>query len=347
VLRNPSNAEAAICFDLNAGIDQVDAFDLVIVGAGPGGLASAVYGASEGLSVLVVEGNAPGGQAGSSSRIENYLGFPLGISGQELADRAFIQAEKFGAHISIARQAKSLMAEHPLHRLQLDDGKIVQGRTVVIASGSRYRRLNLDNAHRYEGMGIFYGATQVEAPMCRDEEVVIIGGGNSAGQAAVFLAETAKHVYLLVRGASLSDSMSKYLISRIEDSPKITLLTRTEVAALEGESHLEKVSWIDSQSGLVKAHSIHYLFMMTGADPNTAWLGESVALDPDGFIKTGSDLGDIWPLHRAPFPLETSIPGVFAVGDVRSNSIKRVASAVGEGSMAVQFIHRVISTLEM
>jgi thioredoxin reductase (NADPH) len=343
VLRNPSNAEAASCFNLNAGIDRTDAYDLVVIGAGPSGLAAAVYGASEGLSVIVVESNAPGGQAGSSSRIENYLGFPLGISGQDLAQRAFVQAEKFGAQIAIARTVSGLTCLRTPYTVELDDGKTVQGRAIVIASGSRYRKLNLPNHDRFEGVGIYYGATQVEAPMCRDEEVAIVGGGNSAGQAAVFLAGFAKHVYLLVRGSGLSETMSRYLISRIEASPEITLKTGATVEALEGDSHLERIRWKDAHTGSTATCAIRHLFLMTGADPNTAWLGECLALDDKRFIATGADTAERWPLKRAPFPLETSVPGIFAVGDVRANSIKRVASAVGEGSMAVHFVHQVLA----
>lgn len=343
VLRNPSNAEAAACFGLNAGIDQVGIFDLIVIGAGPGGLAAAVYGASEGLSVLVLESNAPGGQAGSSSRIENYLGFPLGISGQELADRAFVQAEKFGAQISIARTASGLKCLHSPYAVELDDGGLVQGRTIVIAAGSRYRKLALPNVEQFEGLGIYYGATQVEAPMCLNEEVAIVGGGNSAGQAAVFLANFAKHVHLLVRGPGLAETMSRYLIARIEASKKISVENLTTVEALEGGTRLERIRWRSSQTGLSSTHEIHHLFLMTGADPNTAWLGKCLSLDSGRFIKTGTDVATDWPLSRAPFLLETSLPGVFAVGDIRANSVKRVASAVGEGSMAVQFVHQILA----
>jgi thioredoxin reductase (NADPH) len=342
VLRNPSNAETAACFGFNAGIDQADVYDLIVIGAGPSGLAAAVYGASEGLSVLVLESNAPGGQAGSSSRIENYLGFPMGISGQELANRAFVQAEKFGAQISIARTAKGLKCLHAPYAVELDDGGSVQGRTIIIAAGSRYRKLDLPNVEQFEGIGIYYGATQVEAPMCRDNEVAIVGGGNSAGQAAVFLAGFARHVYLLVRGAELAKTMSRYLISRVEASREITVQTGTTIEALEGNGHLERIRWRNAQAGSSDTHEIRHLFLMTGADPNTAWLGGCLALDAKRFINTGADIAE-WPLRRPPFPLETSLPGIFAVGDIRANSVKRVASAVGEGSMAVQFVHQVLA----
>ncbi len=343
VLRNPSNAETAACFGLNVGIDQAGVYDMIVIGAGPGGLAAAVYGASEGLNVLVIESVAPGGQAGSSSRIENYLGFPMGISGQELADRAFVQAEKFGAQIFIARTARGLRCANSPYTVELDDGGLVQGRTIIIATGSRYRKLDLPNIERFEGVGIYYGATQVEAHICQNDEVAIVGGGNSAGQAAVFLAGFAKHVHLLVRGPDLAQTMSRYLITRIEASREITVETSTTIEALEGNSHLERIHWRNTRTGLSDTHEIHHLFLMTGADPNTAWLGQCLALDAKRFIKTGPDTSTDWPLRRAPFLLETSVPGIFAVGDVRANSVKRVASAVGEGSMAVQFVHLVLA----
>jgi thioredoxin reductase (NADPH) len=342
-LRNPSNSEAAACLGLNAGIDQGDVSDVVVVGAGPSGLAAAVYGASEGLNVLVLEKDAPGGQAGSSSRIENYLGFPMGISGQELFNRAFVQAEKFGAHIAIAESAKGLKTSHPPYTIELDDGGSVRGRTIIIAAGSRYRRLDLPNLAQFEGVGVYYGATHVEATVCRDEEVAVVGGGNSAGQAAVFLSGTAKHVYLLVRGPCLAKTMSRYLISRIEASQQITLMAWTTIEALEGDTHLKRVLLHNTKTGTSETREIQHVFMMTGADPNTDWLRGSLALDAKGFIKTGSEVQDGWPLHRAPYLLETSLPGVFAVGDIRAESVKRVASAVGEGSMVVQFVHKVLA----
>jgi thioredoxin reductase (NADPH) len=342
-LRNPSNSEAAACFGLNEGIDQGEVSDMIVVGAGPGGLAAAVYGASEGLSVLVLERTAPGGQAGASSRIENYLGFPMGISGQELSDRAFVQAEKFGARIAIAQTAAALKTGHPPYTLELDDGGSVRGQTIVIAAGSRYRRLDLPNLAQFEGVGVYYGATHVEAGVCRNEEVAVVGGGNSAGQAAVYLSGIASHVYLLVRGPSLAETMSRYLIARIEASPRITLMTRTGIAALEGDTHLRRVRWRNTRTGTSDIHEIQHVFVMTGADPNTEWLGGKLALDTKGFIKTGAGIGNGWPLGRAPYLLETSLPGVFAVGDIRAGSVKRVASAVGEGSMVVQFVHMVLA----
>src|ERR1700692_444507 len=342
-LRNPSNSEAAECLGLNAGIDQGDVSDVVVVGAGPSGLAAAVYGASEGLKVLVLEKNAPGGQAGSSSRIENYLGFPMGISGEELSNRAFVQAEKFGAHIAIAQSAMGLKSNLPPYTVELEDGGSARGRTVIIAAGSRYRRLDFPNLSQLEGVGVYYGATHVEATVCRDEEVAAVGGGNSAGQAAAFLAGTAKHVYLVVRGPCLAKTMSRYLISRIEASPQITLMAWTTIEALEGDTHLKRVLLHNTKTGSSESRDIQHVFMMTGADPNTEWLRGSLALDAKGFIKTGVEVQEGWPLHRAPYVLETSLPGIFAVGDIRAESVKRVASAVGEGSMVVQFVHKVLA----
>jgi thioredoxin reductase (NADPH) len=343
VLRNPTNAAAAECFGLNAGIDEENVYDLMVIGAGPSGLAAAVYGASEGLSVLVIESNAPGGQAGSSSRIENYLGFPSGISGQDLAGRAFVQAEKFGAQIAIARAASAIECKKRPYAVALDDGKAVKGRTVIIAAGAQYRKPDLPNLTQFECQGIYYGATNIEAEICRDENVAVVGGGNSAGQAAVFLASHARHVYLMVRGPGLAATMSRYLISRIEAMPEITLMTYTEIEALEGDTHLRRVKWRNKQTGETGVYDIPHVFMMTGAMPNTGWLNGCLALDEKQFVKTGPDLGSEWSQRRSPFLLETSLPGIFAVGDVRSGSMKRVAAAVGEGSMAVQFVHKVLA----
>ena len=343
VLRNPSNAEAAACFGLNAGIDEGSVYDLIVIGAGPSGLAAAVYGASEGLNVLVLEGSGPGGQAGSSSRIENYLGFPTGISGQDLANRAFVQAEKFGAQVLIARSARALHCKHPPYAVGLDDEGSVQARSIIIATGAQYRKLDLPKVAEFEGAGIYYGATQIEAQICRGEEVAVVGGWNSAGQAALFLSRFARHVYLVVRGPGLAESMSRYLISRIEACREITLKPRTQIEELHGDSHLEAIRWRGQQANEPETREIRHLFLMTGADPNTGWLRGCLALDSKQFIKTGADLGSDWPLRRAPHMLETSLPGVFAVGDIRSGSVKRVASAVGEGSMAVQFVHKVLA----
>lgn len=343
VLRNPTNAEAAECFGLNAGIDEASVYDLIVIGAGPSGLAAAVYGASEGLSVLVVESNAPGGQAGSSSRIENYLGFPMGISGQELAGRAFVQAEKFGARIAVARSATRLRCGCQPYQVQLDDGGTVHGRSIILAAGARYRKLDLPNLAQFEGVGVYYGATQVESKLCRNQEVIVVGGGNSAGQAALYLSTQASHVHLLVRGPGLADTMSRYLIARIEACESISFKPRTEIVALEGNSELERIRWRDAQAGASEVRDIRHLFVMTGANPNTAWLDGCLALDQKQFVRTGADLGADWHHDRPPYLLETSVQGIFAVGDVRSGSIKRVASAVGEGSMAVQFVHKVLA----
>jgi thioredoxin reductase (NADPH) len=348
VLRNPTNQELAGCLGLNDEIDETQLRDLLIVGAGPAGLAAAVYGASEGLDVLVLESNSPGGQAGSSSKIENYLGFPTGISGQELAGRAYNQAQKFGAQMTVAKGGKRLTCDRKPYAVEIDDGARVPARAIIIATGAEYRKLPLDNARQFEGAGIYYGATTIEAQLCAGEDVVVIGGGNSAGQAAVFLAEKARRVYMFVRSAGLADSMSRYLIRRIVDNPAIDLRYRTEIIGLEGTNHLESVRWRDNQTGNIEARNIRHVFVMTGAVPTTAWLDNCVTLDEKGFIKTGPDLSpdDLaaaqWPLTRAPYLLETSLPGVFAVGDVRGGNIKRVASAVGEGSIAVAFVHRVL-----
>jgi thioredoxin reductase (NADPH) len=349
VLRNPTNGQLADCLGFNEAIDQMPVRDVVIVGAGPAGLAAAVYGASEGLDVLVLETNAPGGQAGSSSKIENYLGFPTGISGLELASRAYTQAQKFGAEVIIAKGGKRLACERKPFAIEIDDGSRVTARTVIIATGAEYRRLSVDKLSRFEGAGVYYGATSVERQLCEGEELIVVGGGNSAGQAAVFLAQTARRVHLLVRSGGLAESMSRYLIRRIDESPAIVLRTHTEIVALEGDEHLERVRWRDIQTGTVETHNIRSVFVMTGAVPNTRWLDGCVLLDAAGFIKTGAELSadDLtaahWPLARPPHLLETCIPGVFAVGDVRGGNVKRVASAVGEGSIAVSFVHQVLS----
>jgi thioredoxin reductase (NADPH) len=348
VLRNPSNQQVAECLGFNDAIDRTHVRDVVVIGAGPAGLAAAVYAASEGLDVLVLESNAPGGQAGASSRIENYLGFPTGISGRELAARAYSQAQKFGAQVMIANAAARLGCERRPYAIEVENGPRVPARTVIIATGAEYRRLALDNLSRFEGMGVYHGATFIEAQLCRGEEVIVVGGGNSAGQAAVYLAQTARRVHVLIRSSGLAESMSRYLIRRIEDHPAIDLRPYTELAALEGDTHLERVRWRDNRTGNVETRDIRHVFVMTGAGPCTRWLEGCLVLDPNGFIKTGPDLtpeelaAARWPLARAPHLLETSRPGVFAVGDVRGGNIKRVASAVGEGSIAVAFVHQVL-----
>jgi thioredoxin reductase (NADPH) len=348
VLKRPSNQEIADCLGFNARIDRNHLRDVVIVGAGPAGLAAAVYAASEGLDALVIEANSPGGQAGSSSRIENYLGFPTGISGQELAGRAYAQAQKFGATVMIAKGAAQLTCEQRPHGLRLDDGATIRARTVIIATGARYRKPSLANLEQFEGAGLYYSATFMEAQLCVGDEIIVVGGANSAGQAAVFLARTVRRVHLLVRSNNLSASMSRYLVRRIEEISTIQIRSRTEIVALEGNEHLERVQWRDG-TGAVTTHGIRHVFLMTGAEANTGWLNGRVTLDEKGFVKTGPDLTEQdlaaaqWPLERVPYLLETSRPGVFAVGDVRCGNIKRVASAVGEGSIAISFIHRVLA----
>jgi len=347
VLRNPGNQQIADCLGFNESIDQTQVRDLVVVGAGPSGLAAAVYGASEGLDVVVLETGSPGGQAGSSSKIENYLGFPTGISGQDLAGRAYIQAQKFGAKMLIAR-AKRIVCDQRPYIVEAENGARIPARTVLIATGAQYRKLPLKNLSRFEGAGVYYGATFVERQLCGGEEVNVVGGGNSAGQAAVFLAQTTKRVHVIVRSASLATSMSRYLIRRIEESPNVIVRPYTEIVALEGNHHLEFVRWRNSQTGQTEKHNIRHLFVMTGADPNTGWLNGCIVLDAKGFINTGPDLSSEnlsaagWSLKRQPYLLETSLPGVFAAGDVRGGSIKRVASAVGEGSTVISFVHKVI-----
>jgi thioredoxin reductase (NADPH) len=347
VLRRPSNEEVADCLGLNASFDPAAVHDLVVVGAGPAGLAAAVYGASEGLDVLVLETNAPGGQAGSSSKIENYLGFPTGISGQALAGRAYTQAQKFGAQVAIARSAVTLRCDRRPYEVDLSGGQTVRARSVVIATGAQYRKLALPELPRFEGVGVYYLATNIEAQLCQGERVIVVGGGNSAGQAAVYLSGFVERVDVLVRGRGLADTMSRYLIRRIEESPNITLRPYTEVVALLGGDRLEQVRIRDSRAATEETLPVRHVFLMTGASPNTEWLRGCVAVDDKGFVRTGQDLSrdDLadWPLSRPPLLLETSRPGIFAVGDVRANSVKRVASAVGEGSISVQLVHRVLA----
>jgi thioredoxin reductase (NADPH) len=349
VLRNPSSEQIADALGFNEMIDPSHVRDVIVIGAGPSGLAAAVYAASEGLDVLVLESSAPGGQAGSSSKIENYLGFPTGISGAELADRAYNQAQKFGAQVMIAKEAHRLSCDQKPFAIETADGVRISARTIIVATGATYRTLDIPNLARFEGSGIYYGATFMEAQLCAGEEVVIVGGGNSAGQAAVFLAQTAKRVHVLVRSHGLADSMSRYLIRRIEDNPAIVLRTQTELTELDGDAHLERVCWRRRDGTSEERSNIRHVFIMTGADPCTGWLGDCVTVDAKGFIKTGTDLTPEelgtagWRLRRQPYLLETSLPGVFAVGDVRAGNVKRVASAVGEGSIAVAFIHRVLA----
>jgi thioredoxin reductase (NADPH) len=350
VLRGPSIQELARCLGLNAHITASEVRDLVIVGAGPSGLAAAVYGASEGLDVLVIEAESPGGQAGSSSRIENYLGFPMGISGQELAGRAAAQAQKFGAKVLIANNVTRLNCERRPYELSVDCGQVIRARTVVIASGAQYNKPKIENLTKFEGQGVYYGATYIEAQLCGKDDAIVVGGGNSAGQAAVYLSQNAGKVHMLVRSNQLSDTMSRYLIQRIEENPAIDLHYCAEIVGLEGDTQLERVTWQDKITGETSVHDIRHLFIMTGGSPRTEWLQGCVALDGKGFILTGRDLDPVvhdykWPLTRVPQMLETSLPGVFAVGDVRAGNVKRVASAVGEGSIAISLVHRVLAEL--
>jgi thioredoxin reductase (NADPH) len=345
VLRNPSNAQLARMLGLRAPPPERRACDLIVVGAGPAGLAASVYGASEGLATAAFDAEATGGQAGTSSRIENYLGFPSGISGSELADRAVIQAEKFGAHISVPAEATALEQRDGYHVVRLNDGTTIAGHTVVIATGARYRRLPVPHLEEYEGVSVYYAATLMEAQFCRNDPVAVVGGGNSAGQAAVFLAENAARVRLLIRSGTLGKDMSRYLVDRIERTPGIEVMPNTEVRELIGkEGVLEALVVENNRTGDRAEIEARALFVFIGARPHTNWLAEQLSVDEHGFILTGSaadSAHDAVPpeIGRARFPLETSRPGVFAVGDVRSGSIKRVASAVGEGAMAVRLVH--------
>jgi thioredoxin reductase (NADPH) len=351
VLRNPSTQELADCLGFNASIDESQVRDLIIVGAGPSGLAAAVYAASEGLDTLLIETESPGGQAGSSSMIENYLGFPTGISGQELASRAITQAQKFGAKMMVAHRVVQLRCSRRPYEVVLDNGNALAARAIVISTGAQYNRPTLAHLKKFEGQGIYYGATYIESQLCEDEDVVVVGGGNSAGQAAVFLSQTARKVHMLVRSEALSDTMSRYLIQRIADNSAIDLHYKTEIVGLEGGTQLEKVTWLDPATGETSTHNIRHVFIMAGASPRTEWLKGCVLLDDKGFILTGRDLDAsaglippfAWPLTRPPQMLETSLPGVFAVGDVRSGNVKRVASAVGEGAISIHLVHRALA----
>lgn len=348
VLKNPSNQELAECLQINPQYDEMKVRDLLVIGAGPAGLAAAVYAASEGLDVLVLETTAAGGQAGSSSKIENYLGFPTGISGRALAGRAVAQAQKFGADVAVANTAVRLHCDRRPFEIELSNGHTVHGRAIIIATGAEYRQLALANLDQFVGNGVYYAATYVESQLCIDAEVIVVGGGNSAGQAAVYLASGCRHVNIFVRSDGLAQSMSRYLIRRIEDTPNITLHVRTELTALDGKDRLERVTWRSAADGEATKRDIEHVFLMTGAVPNTRWLQGCVPLDDRGFVRVGTDLrpeeltAPRWPLTRAPYLMETGVPGIFAVGDVRSGSVKRVASAVGEGSISVQLVHRVL-----
>lgn len=345
LLCKPSNRAVADLIGLSP--DQLDGkeYDLAVVGAGPAGLASAVYAASEGLNVIVLEAKAPGGQAGSSSKIENYFGFPTGVSGQALAGRGISQARKFGAEVAVPLEVRKLECNPgKKFNIELDNGERVFARSMVIATGARYRKPSLPDLEKFEGRGIYYNASFMEATLCAQQEVVINGGGNSAGQAAVFLAQHVKHVHVVVRGAGLAASMSNYLIQRIDAAHNITLHTHTEIVGLFGDSNLERIH-LQKKDEPIQELSICHVFLFLGAEPNTAWLGSCVRLDENGFVLTGCAAQDKdWPLGRAPYFLETSWPGIFAVGDVRSGSVKRVAAAVGEGSAAIQTLHAFLAS---
>ena len=343
-LRNPSNLELAQALGLVEPLDAEHTYDVAIIGAGPAGLSATVYAASEGLSTVLLEAEAPGGQAGTSSKIENYLGFPLGISGQALAGRAQVQAHKFGATIALPYSVEALNCHAHPYQIQVNNQQLVHAKTIIIASGARYRKLEVENEDHFESAGIYYAATAMEGELCRNEEAIVIGGGNSAGQAAVFLSRYARHVHILVRSSNLASSMSDYLVQRIQAANRITLHTNTEVTTLQGERYLEQVTWRNNETGDTEDHNIRHIFLMIGAVPNTQWLHDCLQLDEKGFICTGTNAKD-WPMERPPMMLETSVPGVFAVGDVRSGSVKRVASAVGEGAMSVSQLHQVMAEI--
>jgi thioredoxin reductase (NADPH) len=342
---NPSNAAFARCMGLEVALEEDHVYDLVVVGAGPAGLGASVYAASEGLDVLTVDALAAGGQAGTSARIENYLGFPAGISGAELTRNALLQAQRFGARITVPATVRSLGLDGGDRVVTLADATRLRTRCVLVASGIQYRKLDVPRLTDFEGAGIYYAATEMEAGLCRGEEAVVVGGGNSAGQAIVSLARYARRVHVLIRGNDLGASMSRYLVDRLEGIENVTVHRGAVVSGLEGDGHLSAVQ-VTNGTGKVQTIATTSLFLFIGADPNTAWLHGCVELDRKGFVLTGTGISlteaDIerWrSAGRAPFLLETSLPGVFAAGDVRSGSAKRVASAVGEGSMAVSFVH--------
>jgi thioredoxin reductase (NADPH) len=338
VLYRPTIPELADELGITELPDAGQIYDVAVVGAGPSGLAAAVYAASEGLCTIVVEGFAPGGQAGTSSKIENYLGFPTGIGGQQLASRAQLQALKFGVQFAISRETVTIEQVDGIHKLTLAGGIPVCARAVVVATGAQYRKLTVKNYEHYENCGLFYAATPMESILCRDKNVVVVGGGNSAGQASMFLSGIAKHVYHVVRGPSLAATMSQYLVSRIESSSRISLCTNCEIVALEGEPTLQSVTWVNRVTGERKQTSSGDVFVMIGAEPNTGWLYGTVRLDKKGFILTGGADG----FESTPYA--TSAPGIYAVGDVRANSVKRVASAVGEGSVVISDVHRYLAS---
>jgi thioredoxin reductase (NADPH) len=346
LLRNPSNRELADRIGIRRPVEQT-LYDLIVVGAGPAGLAAAVYGASEGLRTLVLDSTAPGGQAGSSMRIENYLGFPTGITGSELADRAILQANKFGARLSVSTPVSSLMFDKTYPVLRLDGDETVTTKCLLIATGVEYRRLNAERCEQFEGRGVFYAATHNEAHIYKGAQVVLVGGGNSAGQAAVFLSQHASRVLLVIRGDDLYKHMSSYLAKRIEQTPNIELLSNSTVQRMNGDGHLNSIEIVNSKTGEKRTVETPAVFSFIGAVPRTDWLPPEIERDGKGFIRTGPSLAQSphWTGKRQPFLLETSRAGVFAAGDVRSDSVKRVASAVGEGAMAVQFVHEYLKEM--
>jgi thioredoxin reductase (NADPH) len=337
ILRRPSIPELADELGITEFPDPEMICDVAVVGAGPAGLAAAVYAASEGLCTTVIEGMAPGGQAGASSKVENYLGFPAGISGQQLATRAQLQALKFGVHFAISREVIAIEQINGIHKLTLQGGNQVCARAVVVASGAQYRKLDVENYPKYENRGLYYAATAMESVLCRDQEIIVVGGGNSAGQASLFLSGIAKHVHHLVRRSSFAETMSQYLISRIESSRQITVRYESELVGLDGDPSLERVTWLSLKTGERTTKDISNIFVMIGAEPNTGWLFGTVRLDNKGFILTGAANG----FDNSPYA--TTMPGIFAVGDVRANSVKRVASAVGEGSVVISYVHRYLA----
>jgi len=346
LLRNPSNRDLAEALGIRRPLEKT-VYDLAVVGAGPGGLAAAVYGASEGLTTVVLERTAPGGQAATSMRIENYLGFPTGVTGYELAERAVVQANKFGAIVSVPTPVVSLEFDNAYSVLKLEGGESIVAKCLLISTGADYRRLDAEGCARFEGNGVYYAATYNEAQMCRGADVAVVGGGNSAGQAAVFLATQARRVYLLLRGDSLDKSMSAYLARRIESTPNIEVHRNTEVLRMNGDGRLGSVEVVDKKTGEVRTLDVAALFSFIGALPRTEWLPPEIDRDEKQFVRTGPELAQSnrWTARRQPFLLETSRPGVFAAGDVRSGSVKRVASAVGEGAMAVQFVHEYLKEM--
>ncbi|MGA2707911.1 MAG: FAD-dependent oxidoreductase [Steroidobacteraceae bacterium] len=339
VLRNPTNAVLADALGLTELIDATTVYDVAIVGAGPAGLAAAVYAASEGLKTIVIEGTAPGGQAGTSSKIENYLGFPTGISGEALAGRAQVQAQKFGAQLAISRNVSGINCAQRPFLIYLEGQQSIQACAIVIATGVRYRRLDVPQFERFEGQGIHFAATAMEQRLCTGETVIVVGGGNSAGQAAVFLSRTTAHVHMLVRGTGLAATMSDYLVKRIEQNPNITLHPQSEIVALEGDERLRRVTWLERNTGETKVVPVGNVFLMIGAEPNTEWLQGCLAVDSKGFIQTG--VGADGTVLASPYA--TTTPGIFAIGDVRSRSVKRVAAAVGEGSVVIQAVHQLLN----